>query len=80
MINPHNELIYRVGVDHPEVIERINLFWGSEFLKPYLSSLMLGDSKLEYGYDVVVIINAMAALHDKEFPQFITEPKPFIVG
>lgn len=72
------ECLYLLQTDYPEVVDRLNLFWGTDDFKEYLKVLMLEGTGIEYTDTIASVIFRLGVLHDEEFPEFVKQSLPFI--
>lgn len=73
-----DECLYVLQTDYPDIVERLELFWGEKEFKEYLKVLMLEGDGIEYTDTIASVIFRLSILHDKEFPEYAAQSLPFV--
>lgn len=70
-----SEILYILSADFPNLVQNIALYWGCSDFNYIMETSLMG--KDEYPYWVVSYINKLWSNHDKEYPEFKVDHKPF---
>jgi len=66
---------------YPHIQKRLSILWGMKDCRNYLESMILddrvGDYRTGFPFDVMMTIEALIDLHDRQYPNCAPTKKPW---
>lgn len=79
-ITDTNEILYMLSVDYPDVVKKIEIFWGSNYFYEFIINELINKKNSDYDQNIISLLNKLRYNHDEEFPELAPRHKPFTVG